>query len=153
MIDAKIGIAAAAVIALLGWMLLHAHGRIGELEVKLKKQTVETEEAADANTSNQATIADLEARIQTMIDERRAETEAREQALVARERELTQARAEADRLREARDDEAQTNLECGDFNALVLSDFCPDTARQLRERSRGPGGDENPDRDGAGGGV
>lgn len=137
-------------IAVLGFMLKGSYERNGELEAKLETQANETLECASANVSNVDTITTLESRIAAMIEERRSDTEERERILTEREQELLRARAEADRLREIRDDEQNENQDCADLLSLDVGRFCPTTADQLRERSRGEGGDGDTDSGGAG---
>lgn len=140
----------ALVIAIMGWQLKSSITRNGELEAKLEVQAGETQEAADANTSNVATILSLQKRIDLMIDQRRLDTERREQVLVEREQELSAANARADRLEREREDEIDTNPDCADLMSLSLDQFCPNTALQLRQRSSGEGGDRDSDSNGAG---
>lgn len=130
-------------IAILGWRLLAAHERIGDLKTKLATQVEATEEAADANDSNIKTINELRAEIDSMIEQRKADAEQREAVIRERERELEAARALARRLQIERDDETETNLQCAEYNKLVMADFCPAAARQLRERSSGTGSDQD----------
>jgi hypothetical protein len=132
-------------LAVMGFLLKGAYERNGELEAKLETQAAETLEATSANTTNQETITELEARIAGMIEERRADTERREQVLVEREQELLRARARADRLEEERDNEIETNPDCADLTSLSLDMFCPNTASQLRQRSRSAGGNGDTD--------
>lgn len=131
--------------AVLGFLLKNSYERNGELEAKLETQAAETIEAADANATNLETIATLENRIATMIEERRVDTERREQVLVERSQQLAAALIRADRLEEEREDEAETNLDCAAYMALSLDDFCPATALSLRQRSIGAGGDGDAD--------
>ena len=135
----------AAIIAVLGLMLKGALERNGELEVKLDRQASETLECVDANSSNADTITALESRIATMVEERRADAAERERILTEREQELLRARAEADRLREIRDDEQADNQDCAELAALDVHRFCPNTADQLRQRSRGESNNEDTD--------
>lgn len=128
-----------AAIAILGLLLKSSYERNGELEAKLETQAAETQECADANATNSTTITELETRIADMIEERRVDTERREQVLVEREQELLRARARADELERERDDEIAENQDCADLTSLNVGLFCPATAGQLRERSRGPG--------------
>lgn len=130
----------ALVIIVMGVLLKSSYERNGELETKLKTQAEETLECADANTTNNTTITTLEERIATMIEERRVDTERREQVLVEREQELLRAQARADQLEKERDNEIAENEDCADLTSLRVDLFCPATAGQLRERSRGPGG-------------
>lgn len=140
-------------LALMSVALKKSYERNGELESKLETQAAETLECADANASNLQTIGTLRARIETMIGERVADRERREQVLVERDEELRRARLEADRLREERQDEIDSNVQCADFNSLVVAEFCPTTARRLRERSRGPDSGGDGDDSGAGGSL
>lgn len=130
----------AAIIAILGLLLNSSIKRNGELEAKLETQANETRECADANVTNTTTITELEQRIESMIEERRVDTQRREEVLVEREQELLRARARADELERERDNEIETNQDCADLTSLNVGLFCPATAGQLRERSRGPGG-------------
>lgn len=138
------------IIAIMGFLLKGAYERNGELEAKLETQAEQTREAADANDTNMTTITTLEERIETMIEERRVDTVRREEILEKRNADLLRARAEADRLRGEREDEIDSNSNCADLNSLDVSAFCPATAGQLRERSRGPGGNGDTDSNGAG---
>lgn len=135
----------ALVIIVMGVLLKNSYERTGELEAKLETQAAETIEAADANDTCNATVTTLEERIETMVEERRVDTERREQVLVEREQELLRARARADQLEEERQDEIATNQDCADLTSLRVDLFCPATAGQLRERSRGSGGDGDTD--------
>lgn len=134
----------ALVIVILGWQLKSSLERNGELTAKLETQAEETLECTDANATNITSIMKLEARINSMIEERRVDTERREQVLDEREQELLRANARADRLEEERNDEIATNEDCADLTALSLDAFCPNTAHQLRQRSIGEGGDRDP---------
>lgn len=135
----------AAIIVVMGLMLKGSLERNGELEAKLETQASETLECTDANTSNVDTIRVLQGRIVAMVDERRVDAAERERILTEREQELLRARAEADRLREIRDDEQIDNEDCADLLALDVERFCPNTADQLRERSRGEGSNGDTD--------
>jgi chromosome segregation ATPase len=135
----------AALIAILGLMLNSSVKRNGELEAKLEQQALETQECADANQTNDETITKLEASIAKLSDLRRSEAEERERVLAERERELLRARARADQLEEERENEQETNDDCAALTALDVGAFCPATAGQLRERSRGPGGNGDAD--------
>jgi len=136
---------AALIILILSWQLKSSYERNGELEAKLKTQVEQTQEAADANDTNMVTITTLKDRIATMIEDRRVDTERREQILVEREADLMRANAEADRLRGERKDEQLENADCAALAQLDVGSFCPATANQLRERSRGPGSHEDRD--------
>lgn len=127
------------IVVVLGWQLRAQIKRNGELESKLDQQAQETREAADANNSNMETIATLEARIEVLVAQRRADAEERERVLAERERELLRARARADELEREREDEQEENQDCAALAALDVESFCPATAEQLRVRSRGPG--------------
>lgn len=135
----------AVILVTLGWQLKVQLKRVGELEVKLEKQAQETQEAADANETNQETINRLEANIKRMIDLRRVEQEERERVLAERERELLRARARADELERERDEEIRDNDDCAALTSLDVGTFCPATAQQLRQRSRGSGGNGDTD--------
>lgn len=139
-----------ALVAVLGLLLKNSYERNGELEAKLETQANETLECADANDTNVATIAELEATIADMIEERRVDTERREQVLVERSRELAEARARAARLEIERDEEMATNQDCNALSTLAVGEFCPATAGQLRERSRGESGHGDADGGGSG---
>jgi E3 ubiquitin-protein ligase DOA10 len=139
-------------IAILSWQLKSSITRNGELSAKLENQAAETLEATDANDTNMITITTLRSRILVMVEERRVDTERREQILVERDTELTQARVENDRLRGEREDEVDTNFDCAELQSLSVDFFCPIAGEQLRQRSRGPGSNEDGDSDGAGGG-
>lgn len=139
-------------IILLSWQLKSSIERNGELTAKLETQAAATLEATDANDTNMVTIQTLRDRIVVMIEERRVDTERREKVLVERDKELSEARAENELLRGEREDEADTNIECADLRSISVDLFCPVAGEQLRERSRGPGGDQDGDSDGAGGG-
>ena len=141
---------AALVIIVMGWQLKSSIQRNGELEAKLETQAEQTLEAANANDTNMVTIKTLTDRIATMVEERRVDTERREQILVEREADLLRARAEADRLRGEREDEQEDNEDCAALAQLDVGSFCPATANQLRERSRGPGSNGDTDGNGAG---
>ena len=132
-------------LAVMGFLLKGAYERNGELEVKLKVQAEQTVEAVDANSTNIITIRRLEKRIDTMIDSRRVDTLERERLLVEREADLLAARAENDILREAREDEQDESADCKDLAGLRVDFFCPATADQLRQRSRGPGSNGDAD--------
>ena len=131
---------AALLIIIMGWQLKASVTRNGELEAKLETQAEQTLECVSANDSNQTTITTLRDRIATMIEERRVDTERREEVLVERERELLRVRARADELERERDNEIDTNADCADLTSLSLDQFCPNTAQQLRQRSRSAGG-------------
>lgn len=141
--------AAIAILALvfvtMAWQLKVQLKRVGELEIKLATQAQETQEAADANGTNMETIATLEAALADLEATRAREAAEREAVLVRRSQELSRALAEADRLRDLREEEQDENESCADLVALDLGVFCPTTADQLRQRSRGPGsnGDAN----------
>jgi SMC interacting uncharacterized protein involved in chromosome segregation len=135
----------ALVLAIMGFLLKGAYERTGELEAKLETQVEETIEAVQANQSCLTTIDTQSVRITEMIEERRVDTERREQVLVEREQELLRANARAADLEEERDNEISTNANCAELTALDVSFFCPATGGQLRERSRGPGGNGDTD--------
>jgi hypothetical protein len=132
-------------IAVMGFLLKGSYERNGELEAKLKTQAEQTLEAANANDSNIVTIRELRTEIETMIEERRVDTERREQVLVEREQELLRARARADDLEREREDEITNNQNCAELAALDVGFFCPTVGEQLRERSRGPGSNQDGD--------
>lgn len=132
-------------IALLGFLLKGAYEENGELTAKLETQAEQTLEAVDANATNQTTIAELTAEINTMVEERRVDTERREQVLEERSEELAAANARADRLEDERDNEIDTNPECADIMALSIDAACPASSHQLRQRSLGISGDTNGD--------
>lgn len=144
--SAAIAITVLVVLAL-AWQLRVQLKRNGELEAKLDQQAQEAREAADANETNQETIGTLQARIEAMVAERRADAAERERVLAEREQELLRARARADELEREREDEREQNQDCAALSALDVASFCPATAEQLRVRSRGPGG--NGDTDGS----
>jgi hypothetical protein len=132
-------------ILIMGITLKSSITRNGELEAKLETQAAETLEATDANDSNMETITTLRGRIVTMVEERRVDTERREKILVEREAELVAARTENDTLRGEREDEQEENADCADLASLRVDFFCPATAEQLRQRSRGTGSHEDGD--------
>lgn len=129
--------------AILGWRLLGAHERIGELEFNLAAQADETREAADANAATVAALRQLQAQNKAMIDARRAEQARTEAELEARERAAIIAREEADRLRSERDALIQDDPTCQAHSRQVLADSCPAIADRMRERSLRAGGDTN----------
>lgn len=135
----------ALVIIIMGWQLKSSITRNGELEAKLETQAEQTQEAVDANGTNQTTITTLTERIDKMVEDRRVDTERREEVLVEREREMLRLRARADDLERERDDEIETNPDCADLTSLRPDQFCPNTAVQLRQRSLGIGGDGDGD--------
>jgi hypothetical protein len=135
----------ALLITIMGWQLKSSITRNGELEAKLETQAEQTVEAVDANSTNMVTINQLQKRIDFMIEDRRVDTVRREQVLVEREADLIAARAENDILREAREDEQDENADCKDLASLRVDFFCPATADQLRQRSRGPGSNGDAD--------
>ena len=131
---------AALIIVVMGWQLKASITRNGELEAKLETQAAETLECADANAATMETISDLTKEIESMIEERRVDTERREQVLVEREQELLRVSARAAELEREREDEIATNEDCAALTGLRVNAFCPAAAEQLRERSRGAGG-------------
>ena len=128
-----------------GWQLVKSIKRNGELETKLAQQVAEAKECADANTSNNVTITGLKKLIDDMVEERRVDTEERERVWVEREADLLRALARADELERERNDEIISNEQCMEFNSLDPARFCPESARQLRLRSRGQSGDGDTD--------
>ncbi len=134
-----------AIIATLGLLLNHNVQKVGELRAKLDDQKAETQEAADANTTNMETITSLQDALGSCQALRRAEADEREALLVERSQELAAARIEAQRLREIRDDEQAENQNCADLSGLSIGSFCPATADSLRQRSSGPGSDGDGD--------
>ena len=135
----------AAVIAIMGFLLKNSYERNGELEVKLENQAQETQECADANLTNDETITELEARIAALSTLRASEAAEREAMLAEREQELLRARARADELERERENEIESNEDCAALTSLDVGQFCPATAGQLRQRSRGPGGNGDTD--------
>lgn len=135
----------ALIITIMGWQLKSSITRNGELETKLEAQAAETLEATNANNKNQIVIDQLDGVIKDMVEARRVDSERREQVLVEREAALTAARAENDLLRKAREDEQDENADCKDLASLRVDFFCPATADQLRQRSRGAGGNGDSD--------
>lgn len=133
------------VMSIMGWQLKSSVTRNGELEAKLETQVEETQECVDANSSNNSTISTLENQIETMIEERRVDIVRRERVLVEREQELLRANARAAELERERDNEIATNQDCADLTSLDVGRFCPATAGQLRERSRGASGNGDTD--------
>lgn len=134
-----------ALICVLSIALWNTLQRTGELEAKLDNQVQETLECADANETNNETVTQLEAQIARLSELRRAEAAERERILTERDQELARARARADELERLRDDEIETNEDCAALTGLRVDAFCPATAGQLRERSRGPGGNGDTD--------
>jgi hypothetical protein len=145
-----LAIAGALAIVIMGALLKNSYERNGELEAKLKTQAEQTQEAADANVTNIETITKLKLQIGDMVEQRRVDAEKREQLLMEREADLMRARAEADRLRKLRENEQDENPDCKELARLRVDLFCPATADQLRQRSRGEGGHENRDSGGPG---
>lgn len=143
----------ALLIIVMGWQLKSSISRNGELETLLENQVSETEECVAANSSNSTTITDLQALIDDMIEGRRVEAAERERILVEREAEVLRWRARAGQLERERNNEIVTNEQCLEFNSLDPSRFCPQSASQLRLRSRGQNSDGDTDREGAGGGL
>lgn len=134
-----------AIIAILGLLLYNSVQRTGELEAKLATQAQETQECADANETNNQTVTELEARIDALSALRRAEADERERILTERDETMARARALADELERVRDDEIETNEDCAALTGLRVDAFCPAIADQLRQRSRGPGGNGDTD--------
>ena len=124
-----------------------------EVQIKLKNQANQTQEAADANVTNLVTINSLRARIDAMIAARKADQEARERLLAARDRELSIARLDAAKAKQERDRLLRSTESCENYADIVVADICPAIAIGLRERSRGPGSDGDKDSDGAGGSL
>lgn len=131
---------AALVIIVMGWQLKSSITRNGELSAKLETQVSETLECTDANATNLTTISNIREQIVKMVEQRRVDTERREQVLVEREQELLRARARADDLEREREDEIANNQNCAELASLDVGFFCPAIGEQLRERSRGAGG-------------
>lgn len=129
----------AVVLIIMGVLLKNSYERNGELEAKLETQAAETQECADANTTNSTTITELEKTIAELIERRRIDAEHRERILTEREQELLRANARAAELEREREDEIASNQNCKDLTELSVPFFCPATGEQLRERSRGPG--------------
>lgn len=123
--------------AIFGWLLLSAHERIGEVEAKLDTQAGETREAADANTTNLQTIADLRSQIATMIAAHAANARKTQRELEVRAEAMLAAQGEAERLRRERDELIRQDPTCEAHSRQVLADSCPAIAERLRERSRG----------------
>lgn len=140
------------IIVILSWQLKSSITRNGELTAKLETQVEETIEAVQANHSNFTTITGLEKALKDMVASRAADAAAREAMLVERDTELAAARAENEVLRGEREDEADTNIDCADLRSLSVGLFCPVAGDQLRERSRGPSGDQDGDSGASGGG-
>jgi len=128
-----------------GWQLVKSIKRTGELETKLAQQVIETKECVDSNATNNVTITELEKTISGMVEERRVDTERREQVLVDREADILRWRARADELERERDNEIVSNEQCLEFNSLDPARFCPESANQLRLRSRGQSGNGDTD--------
>lgn len=135
----------ALLIILMGWQLKSSVTRNGELKVLLQKQADETQECVDSNATNNTTITALEERIADMIEERRVDAARREQVLVEREADILRWRARAEQLERERDNEIINNEQCMEFTSLDPSRFCPESASQLRLRSRGSSGDGDTD--------
>lgn len=135
----------AAIIVIMGLLLKNSYERTGELETKLETQAAETQECADANATTMTTITELTEEIESMVEERRVDTQRREQVLVEREQELLRANARAAELERERENEIAQNEDCADLTSLNVGLFCPATAEQLRERSRGESGDGDTD--------
>lgn len=140
------------IIILLSWQLKSALERKGELTAKLETQASETLECTDANETSFTTITQLEKALEDITADRAADAASREAVLVERDRELSAARAENEVLRGEREDEADTNIDCADLRSLSVGLFCPVAGDQLRERSRGPGGNEDGGSESPGGG-
>lgn len=128
-----------AIIAIMGLLLKNSYERNGELEAKLETQANETLECTDANDTNQDTITELEAKVADLTALRADEAAARELVLVERSQQLAAALARAAELEQERLEEVFENEDCRDLSELRVDVFCPATAGQLRQRSRGPG--------------
>jgi hypothetical protein len=129
----------ALVILILGWQLKSSLKENGILEANLITANAETNEAADANETNQVTISKLKAENKAMIEERRLDAVRREQVLDEREQELIALRAEAKLLREKRDEAFTENPDCIDLASLSIEFFCPINGGSLRDRSTSQG--------------
>lgn len=123
--------------AILGWRLLSAHERNGELEAKLEAQAGETRECADTNKSNLTALAEVRDAHNACLDGRRADADRREAELEARGAAMLAAQGEAERLRRERDELIRQDPTCEAHSRQVLADSCPAIAERLRERSRG----------------
>lgn len=134
---------ATLLVIILSVLLKGSYERTGELEAKLATQADETLECVAANDSTMATVDTLTTELAELIEERRIDTERREQILVERESDLLRARMENDRLRNERENEQDENADCKNLATLRVDLFCPATADQLRDRSRGPGGNRD----------
>ena len=133
------------VIAIMGFLLKGAYERTGELEAKLKTQADETTECVNANQSTTTTIRELRIKVEDMVNQRRADAAEIDRVLAERDAALMRAEIEADEMEDERDGEIALLPDCADLTSLSVDFFCPATGRQLRERSRGPGGDEDGD--------
>ena len=133
----------ALVIMILGWQLKASVTRNGELSTKLENQVLETQVAADANTTNMTTISQLRKKIETMIAQRKVDESVLRKVLDERSQELQAARAEADVLRDERDDDIFQNPDCGDLASLDVGFFCSVVGEQLRHRSTDQGSNPN----------
>jgi len=130
---------AVVVIAILGFLLKGSYERNGELKAELSIANAATNEAADANDTNQITITELRAKITTMTEERRVDTVKREKVLDERERELVAARTEAAKLRKERNEAFNENPDCVDLASLSVEFFCPAAGGELRSRASSQG--------------
>lgn len=153
MINPYVAGGVALLIIIMGWQLKSSISRNGELETLLAKQAGETQEAADANKSCNDTVTELEEKIKDDAERRRVNAAERERILVEREQEILRQTARADELERERDNEIISNEQCSEFTSLNVSRFCPNTGRQLLERSRGPGGNGDTDSGDPGGGL
>jgi len=140
----------AIVIFLLSWQLRSALKENGALEAKLVTANEETNEAADANDTNQVAITKLEARITTMIEERRVDTVKRERVLDERDQELAAARAESVKLKKEREEAFNENPDCIDLASLDVGLFCPLVGDELRQRGTHQSSDGDQDSGGTG---
>jgi hypothetical protein len=124
----------AIVIFLLSWQLRSALKENGALEAKLITANEATTQAADANDTNQETITTLEARIVTMVEERRVDAVERDRVMDERDQELAVARAESIKLKEEREEAFNENPDCIDLASLDVGFFCPLVGVELRQR-------------------
>ena len=124
---------------ILGLLLLSSTTRNGELETKLGVAVEETREAADANDSNQLTIAELEVKNQELVAARKADAERSEIEIGLRDIAIIVSQGVAEQERRKRLEILKSTENCDTYASMVAADICPAFALELRERSRTPG--------------
>jgi len=117
--------------------LKNSQQEVGEQKALVDVAKQATQEAADANASNQDTIKRLQAQIETMIAQRKLDAEQRDAEIAKRDAAIVAARQETDRFKRKISNAFKSSADCTNLQGVRIDAVCPDVAVGLRERTSG----------------